>query len=93
MGGCLLGCLLPFISLVVPRIALAGIWLSTDWLSRSYDSATAPLLGFVFFPWTTIVYMSIVLNNDGVVGEHYTLVAIAFVFDLLGQGVSFFAME
>lgn len=52
-------CLLVVLALAVPRLAIAGLWLFTDWFRGMFDSLLWPALGFVFLP-TTLVWYSIV---------------------------------
>jgi len=84
-----MGCLLPVVSLFMPRFVLFFIWILTDWLGRAYDTVMWPLLGFFFMPYTTLAYMAAMLQNDGSVsGGWIVLVVVAVMFDLGGQGSS-----
>jgi hypothetical protein len=49
-------CLIVLIALFAPRVALVIMWLFTGFIGRAFDGFLIPLLGFIFLPWTTIVY-------------------------------------
>lgn len=76
-------CLVVLLALVAPRIALAGIWLLTDWFARAYETTLWPLLGFLFMPYTTLATMAAMLHNHGTVsGWWVALLIVAVVADL-----------
>lgn len=49
-------CLIVLVALFAPRVALVLMWLFTGYIGRAFDGFLIPLLGFIFLPWTTIVY-------------------------------------
>ena len=57
-----MGCLVFFLSLIGPRFALGFVWIFTGFVDRAYDNVAVPVLGFVFLPWTTLIYA---LSHDG----------------------------
>ena len=85
-----MGCLILIILLAFPRIALAVIFLSSNYLERAYHGMLVPLLGFLFLPLTTLVYAWIVNTHQPVVGINLILLLIAALIDLgsLGGGAS-----
>ncbi len=62
---------------ISPRLILFLMWLLSDYLSRAFDSALWPLLGFCFLPWTTL-WCAYVYNNGGF-GPFTALIAVACV--------------
>ena len=50
--------------MMVPRVVMVFIWLLTDWFGRAYETTLWPVLGFVFMPYATLVYMGAMLNNN-----------------------------
>lgn len=82
---CLLGCL----ALATPRLVLALVWLTSDYLGRAYHTVIWPLLGFFFLPLTTLAY-AFAYNSTGgrVNGGYLALVVLAVLIDLglLGSG-------
>ncbi len=78
-----MGCLIAILALISPRLALFGIWIFSDLLSRAYDSWIIPLLGFFLLPWTTLAYAVFwAVSTDGVLGFEWFFVILAFLFDL-----------
>ena len=59
-----MGCILVVIALAVPRVLMFFMWLLTDWFARAFDTVIWPVLGFLFMPYTTLAYMTAMLNNN-----------------------------
>jgi hypothetical protein len=85
---CLIGCL----ALAFPRGAVFLVWLfGGNYLTRAFESFFLLLLGFLFFPLTTLAF-AYGMNSLGNPGEMeplgWLLVAIAVVMDvgLIGNG-------
>jgi hypothetical protein len=79
--------ILMFISLFTPRLVLFIILLVTNWFSMSYKTVIWPLLGFLFMPYTTLIYMLAMINNNHQVSGWWLIaLIIAVIFDLGGQG-------
>jgi hypothetical protein len=85
---CLIGCL----ALAFPRVAVFLVWLfGGNYLTQAFDSFIWPLLGFLFFPLTTLAF-AYGMNSIGNPGEMeplgWLLVVIALVMDvgLIGNG-------
>ena len=82
--------ILVFLSLFTPRLVLFAIFLVTNWFSQSYKTVIWPLLGFLFMPYTTLIYMLAMINNHHEVNGWWLIALIvAVVFDLGGQGGCF----
>jgi hypothetical protein len=80
--------------LAFPRLALALVWLlGGNYLERAYDQWYWPLLGFVFFPMTTLGF-AYAHNSLGAPGDvtalGWLLVFVSFALDigLIGGGRS-----
>ncbi len=53
-----MGCLFLILLGVSPRLAVAALWLLTDWVERAFgDSWILPLAGLILLPWTTALYV------------------------------------
>lgn len=78
---CLLGCL----ALASPRLVLALVWLSSEYLGRAYEHWLFPLLGFLFLPLTTLTF-AFGVNSLGAPGAMsplgWLLTALAVLVDL-----------
>ena len=84
-----MGCLLPVVSLFVPRLVMFFIFLLTNWFGSAYETVIWPLLGFIFMPYTTLAYMAAMLNNNhSANGAWLALIVVAAIVDLGGQGGS-----
>ena len=77
-----MGCILALMAMLVPRILMVFIWLLTDWFTMAYSTVIWPVLGFVFMPYTTLVYMgAMIRNNQSLNGVWLVLFIIAVVVD------------
>lgn len=44
------------LAMLGPRVTIVVLWLFTTYLSRAYEIALWPVLGFFFMPYTTLLY-------------------------------------
>jgi hypothetical protein len=79
-------CLLLIIFLAFPRIALALLFLFSNYLERAYHGLLLPLLGFLFLPLTTLAYAWMQNTRQPVAGINLVILIIAVVIDLGGLG-------
>jgi hypothetical protein len=56
-----MGCLLPCLAVLMPRVVMFFIVLLTNWFALAYQTVLWPLLGFFFMPYTTLAYMAAML--------------------------------
>jgi hypothetical protein len=78
-----MACLVVLLAFISPRLALFGIFLFSDLLSRAFDSWFVPFLGFFLLPWTTLAYAAMWgVGSNGVNGFEWFIVILAFVVDL-----------
>ncbi|HWC09319.1 MAG TPA: hypothetical protein VG458_09735 [Solirubrobacterales bacterium] len=78
-----MGCLLVLFAFISPRLALFGMFLFTDLLSRAFDDWIIPFLGFFLLPWTTLAYAAMWnVGSREVSGFEWFIVVLAFVVDL-----------
>lgn len=84
-----MGCILPIISLITPRLAIVLMALFTHYFSQAFSSPILwPLLGFVFLPYTLLTYTLWVVFTGGFGLLGMVAVVIALCADLGGQGAS-----
>ena len=81
-----MGCLVLIVFLAFPRIALALMFLFSNYLQRAYHGLLLPLLGFLFLPLTTLVYAWMVNTRMPIAGINLLILVIAVVIDLGGLG-------
>ncbi len=80
-------CLLLFIVLLFPRVALLLMWVFSNYLQRAFHASLfLPLLGFIFLPLTTIVYAWELNSGMPTSGINLLWLLIAVIFDLGGLG-------
>jgi hypothetical protein len=76
-------CFAALLALIGPRVALVGVWLFSDILSRAFDSWFLPLIGFFILPWTTLAYAIMWdIGTREVAGFEWFIVVLAFLADL-----------
>jgi hypothetical protein len=81
-----MGCLVLLLTLLSPRLGLIYLWLSGNLLSRAFDDAIVPILGFFLLPWTTLAYAVMwTAGTNEVTGIEWAFVALAFLTDI-GSG-------
>ena len=62
----LFGCLLAFSAALAPRLVLILAWIFSDRWSKVWEGDfILPLLGIIFLPYTTIMYMLTVVAGSG----------------------------
>lgn len=80
-----IGCLVLLLLVASPRLVLFVTWLFTGYLGRAFETTIWPFLGFLFLPWTTLLYA--VGANEFVSGNaRWILAAVGLILDLSLQG-------
>ena len=80
-------CLVVLLALIGPRVALVGMAIFSDVLSRAYDGVLLPLIGFFLLPWTTLAYAFMWdVGTREVRGFEWFLVGLAVLADLSSLG-------
>jgi hypothetical protein len=80
-------CGLAILALLGPR-ALAIFWwiFDTSSWNRAFDSVIWPILGIVFLPWTTIMYL--LVYQGGITGFDWVWMGLAVAVDIASYGGS-----
>ncbi len=74
-------CLFTALALLGPRAAILLWWLFDPVLwSRAFDTFIVPFLGFLFLPWTTLMF--VLVFPGGVNGFDLVWLGLAVVFDV-----------
>jgi hypothetical protein len=82
-----LGCLFVVFASAFPRLGLLIMWLFTDWIAVVFGGNWLwPLLGFVFLPFTTLIYVFVSLPPGGVTFGGWLLVGLVVVVDVTHWG-------
>lgn len=80
-------CLLLFVVLMFPRVALVLMWFFSNYLQRAFHGGLLlPVLGFLFLPLTTIVYAWELNSGMPLAGINLIWLLIAVIVDLGGLG-------
>lgn len=78
-----MGCFVPLLALISPRLALFFILLFSGWIGEALDGWIVPVLGFFFLPWTLLAYVVMwQVSPLGVNGFDWFIVGFAFVVDI-----------
>jgi hypothetical protein len=83
--GC--GCLLAMMAALAPRVVLAFMWIVGDRVNAAFDTFVVPLLGLIFAPYTTIMYVLVWNPVGGVKGWDWVWIALGVVLDLMKWGL------
>lgn len=79
-----MGCLFVVMAAAFPRTMLVIFWLARpDRVDEVFSTWIWPLLGIVFLPFATLMYVLLYLPGDGVTGADWGWVVVAAVFDVL----------
>ena len=81
MLGC--GCLFALGAAFFPRLVLLSVWLFTPLVTRAFHSALLlPLLGIIFLPFTTLMYVLAYNPLVGLTGWGWFWVILGFLLDI-----------
>ncbi len=80
------GCIASVLGAGIPRLVLLFLWLFTSRLGDAFDTFFWPLLGFLFMPLTTIVYVLVYSPGHGLGGWGLVAVILALLIDLGSYG-------
>ena len=79
----LLGCLLAFSIAVAPRVVLVLAWIFSDrWPIVWQGDWVVPLLGILFLPFTTIMYLLTWTYTGGIEGWDWMWILLGLMLDL-----------
>ncbi len=87
MLGC--ACLFALGAAFFPRLALLFVWLFTPLVNRAFHfTFLLPLLGIIFLPFTTLMYVLVYNPAVGVIGWGWFWVILGFLLDISSYGSS-----
>jgi hypothetical protein len=77
------GCLFALFAGVFPRLALFIIWIARPVLvNAAFESWIVPLLGIIFLPFATLIYVVLYTPGVGLTGWEWFWVVIAGLLDI-----------
>jgi len=88
-----MGCLFAVFAGLFPRLALLALWLARPVLfSAAFNGVWLwPLLGLIFLPFTTLLFVLLQTSGPGLVGLDWLWLLLAVVLDLGGSGSTGYA--
>ena len=85
-------CLFVLFAAFAPRLMLVFFWIARPTImSTVFDTFLLPLLGFIFLPFTTLMYVLLYLGStpNGIAGADWLWLALAVVLDLANHSGAF----
>ena len=79
-------CLIALLALIAPRVTIILLVIFSSYMADAYNTILWPVLGFIFFPFTTLAYAFAINANDSVSGIYAILLVIAVLLDLGSMG-------
>jgi hypothetical protein len=78
-----MGCLLAVFAGMFPRFALIIFWIARpERMDATFTTFLWPLLGIIFLPFTTLIYVLLWEPRTGVTGSDWLWIALAVLLDL-----------
>jgi hypothetical protein len=77
-----MGCLFVLITMLSPRLGIIILWFFTDYVSRVFDTWLWPLLGLVFLPWTTLIYILVAAPVGQITLWGWLMVGLGLIADI-----------
>lgn len=77
-----MGCLFWLVALLSPRLALFLLWAFTNYVDRAFAGWVLPLLGLVFLPWTTLLYVLIDVAPGPIHVAGWIVIALGVILDI-----------
>jgi hypothetical protein len=72
-----------------PRLGIIFLWAFTNYVQRSFDTWIWPLLGLIFLPWTTLLYILVAAPSGGVSFWGWLFVGLGLITDLASHANSY----
>jgi hypothetical protein len=85
-----MGCLFAMFGGLFPRLALLILWIARPVLvDAAFTTFILPLLGIIFLPFTTLIYVIVYVPNVGLPGWGLIWVLLALLLDIGHLGASY----
>jgi hypothetical protein len=82
-----MGCLLVLMSAFAPRLVLLFAWIARPaYVESVFDTFIFPLLGLIFLPFTTLIWLFLGAPPLGVHGVDWLWIALAVMLDISHYG-------
>ena len=83
-----MGCIFVLIALFSPRLAVVLMWIFTPWVDRAFGPIIWPILGIIFLPFTTLMYVILWGPTGNLTGWDWLWLILAVVIDVSHYGAS-----
>lgn len=84
-----MGCLLAVFAGMFPRVALLIFWVARpNQMDATFSTLLWPLLGVIFLPFATLIYVLLYVPGQGVTGWDWWWVAFAALLDVSHWGAT-----
>ena len=84
-----MGCLFVALAALAPRIGVFLIWLARpEFVDAAFDTFIIPLLGFIFLPFTTLMYLIMFQPGTELSGLDFVWLGLAVIIDVTHLGAS-----
>jgi hypothetical protein len=77
-----MGCLIVMLAAAAPRLVIALLWGFTERMTIAFNSGWVAVFGFVFMPYTSVMWALAYAPIKGVSGLGYLFVAFGFLCDI-----------
>lgn len=85
-----MGCLVAMFGGLFPRLALLILWIVRPALvGAAFGTFFLPLLGIIFLPFTTLIYVIVYVPGAGLTGWGFVWVILALLLDIGHWGTSY----
>ena len=69
--------------LLAPRVVFALMWFTSDRVDPVFGTVLWPILGLIFLPWASILYVLLWTQGEGVTGYEWVIVGVAAAVDVI----------
>lgn len=84
-----MGCLFALMAAAFPRIMLGLYWIARpERMDAIFTSVVWPVLGIVFLPFTTLMYVLLYTPGRGVTGGDWAWISLAALIDVMHWAAS-----
>lgn len=82
-----MGCLFALLGGLFPRLAVLIYWIARpERVDAAFSTFIWPLLGIIFLPFTTLIYLLLYTPGRGLVGFDWFWIVLAVILDLAHWG-------
>jgi hypothetical protein len=70
-------------ALIAPRVVFAVMWFAGDRVDPVFSTVLWPILGLIFAPWASILFVLLWSQDEGVAGYEWVIVGVAAAVDVV----------